>query len=104
MILYNLIIMIQEAAILNIKPNREREFENAFQEASKIIASMPGYVSHGLHKCIEVDRQYLLLVTWQTLEDHTVGFRHSQEYQTWKELLHHFYDPFPTVEHYKQVF
>ena len=96
--------MIQEVAILNIKPNMEQEFENAFKEASKIIASMPGYVSHSLQKCIEVDRQYLLLVNWQTLKAHTVGFRCSQKYQIWKELLHHFYDPFPTVEHYKQVF
>ena len=54
-----------------------------------------------LQKCIEVDNRYLLLVYWQTLEDHTVGFRRSPEYQTWKKLLHHFYDPFPTVEHYR---
>ncbi|VEP12808.1 conserved hypothetical protein [Hyella patelloides LEGE 07179] len=96
--------MIQEVAILKIKPNRNQEFEAAFQEASAIIASMPGYISHSLQKCIEVENQYLLLVNWQTLEDHIVCFRRSQKYQTWKELLHHFYDPFPTVEHYERVF
>jgi heme-degrading monooxygenase HmoA len=39
-------------------------------------------------------------VRWETLEDHTEGFRGSAEYQRWRALLHHFYDPFPVVEHY----
>ena len=93
--------MILEVATLEIKPNLNKEFETAFIEASRIISTMPGYISHDLQKCIEVDNRYLLLVYWQTLEDHTVGFRRSPEYQTWKKLLHHFYDPFPTVEHYR---
>ena len=93
-------MMILEVATLEIKPNLNKEFETAFIEASRIISAMPGYISHDLQKCIEVDNRYLLLVYWQTLEDHTVGFRRSPEYQTWKKLLHHFYDPFPTVEHY----
>ena len=92
--------MILEIARLEIKPNLNREFETAFIEASRIISAMPGYISHDLQKCIEVENRYLLLVHWQTLEAHTLGFRRSPEYQTWKKLLHHFYDPFPTVEHY----
>ncbi len=95
--------MILEVAILKIKPDMNQEFEAAFNQASSIIASMPGYISHDLQKCMELDNQYLLLVNWQSLEDHTVGFRQSAEYQTWKELLHHFYDPFPTVEHYTKI-
>ena len=95
--------MIQEVAILKIKPNLDQEFETAFKEASNIIETMSGYISHSLQKCIEVENQYLLLVEWETLEDHTVGFRQSQQYKTWKELLHHFYDPFPTVEHYQRI-
>jgi heme-degrading monooxygenase HmoA len=95
--------MILEVAILNIKPGMSQQFEIAFAEAAQIIASMKGYISHNLQKCLEVENQYLLLVNWQTIEDHTVGFRQSLEYQTWKKLLHHFYDPFPSVEHYKTV-
>ena len=95
--------MILEVAILEIKPNKNKEFEAAFKRASVIITSMPGYISHSLQKCIEVEDRYLLLVNWQTLEDHTISFRKSQEYQTWKELLHHFYDPFPIVEHYQKI-
>lgn len=92
--------MILEVAILKIKPEKNLEFEAAFEQATTIISSMPGYINHDLKKCIEVDNQYILLVNWQTLDDHEVGFRKSKQYQTWKKLLHHFYDPLPTVEHY----
>ena len=96
--------MILEVAILNVKAGETAAFEAAFAEAQKIIAGMAGYVNHELQKCLEVPNQYILLVRWQTLEDHTVGFRKSAEYQQWKALLHHFYDPFPIVEHYEQIF
>lgn len=95
--------MILEVAILNVKSGQSQSFEEAFQQAQFIIAAMPGYLSHELQKCLEVENQYLLLVKWQTLADHTTGFRQSPEYQEWKSLLHHFYDPFPTVEHYQTV-
>ena len=95
--------MILEAAILQVRPGAEAEFEAAFRQASPIIASMPGYRGHQLQRCLEVADKYLLLVHWETLEDHTVGFRGSPAYQEWRRLLHHFYDPFPTVEHFEQV-
>ncbi|MEY2856925.1 MAG: hypothetical protein RLZZ74_1237 [Cyanobacteriota bacterium] len=95
--------MILEIAVLNIKPGMNQQYEAAFAEASQIISSMNGYLSHDLQKCLEIENQYLLLVNWETIEDHTVGFRQSAEYQIWKKLLHHFYDPFPTVEHYQTV-
>ncbi len=95
--------MILEVAILNIRPGQAQEFEVAFNQASSIIASMPGYVSHQLQKCVEKPDRYILLAYWQTLEAHTIGFRGSAQYQNWKKLLHHFYDPFPTVEHFEMV-
>lgn len=95
--------MILEAVILNIKPGQSADFEAAFQQAAPLIASMKGHIGHELHKCLEVEDKYLLLIHWQTLEDHTVGFRGSPEYQQWRALLHHFYDPFPTVEHFTWV-
>jgi heme-degrading monooxygenase HmoA len=87
-------------ALLNVRVGLEREFEAAFAQASLIIASMPGYISHQLQRCIETSNRYALLVNWTSIEAHTIGFRGSPEYQRWKQLLHHFYDPFPTVEHY----
>jgi heme-degrading monooxygenase HmoA len=95
--------MILEHVILSIKSGQSDGFEAAFREASPIIASMEGYLGHTLHQCIETADQYLLLVQWATLEAHTLGFRGSPEYQTWKALLHGFYEPFPTVEHYREV-
>jgi len=92
--------MVLELAILNVIPGREAEFERAFGGAKGIIASMPGFASLELQKCLERPNRYALLVRWSRLEDHTVGFRQSAEYQRWKQLLHHFYDPFPDVEHY----
>jgi len=96
--------MILEVAILNVKPGQEPEFEAAFCKAQAIISGVAGYVSHQLQHCIEVPGRYLLLVNWKTLEDHTVGFRESAHYQQWRGLLHHFYDPFPEVQHFKMVF
>jgi heme-degrading monooxygenase HmoA len=93
--------VILEVAILDVKPGLAAEFEAAFAVASAIICSMPGYLTHELRRCIETENRYLLLVHWQTLKDHTVGFRQSLEYQEWRALLHHFYDPFPIVEHYE---
>ncbi|MCP4416602.1 MAG: antibiotic biosynthesis monooxygenase [Chloroflexi bacterium] len=95
--------MILEVAILNVKLGQTAAFEAAFAQAQTIIADMPGYVKHELQKCLEIEGQYVLLVRWQTLSDHTIGFRQSAEYQQWKALLHHFYEPFPTVEHYERI-
>lgn len=95
--------MILEHALLTLKVGQSDAFEAAFREASPIIASMEGYLGHTLHKCIETADQYLLLVQWTTLEAHSVGFRDSAAYQTWKTLLHHFYEPFPTVQHYHEI-
>ena len=95
--------MILEVAILDVILGQESEFQAAFANASPIISAMQGYVSHQLQRCVEKQNRYILLVNWETLEDHTVGFRGSEQYQEWKKLLHHFYDPFPTVEHYELI-
>lgn len=99
----NLTSMIKELAVLSVKPGQEAAFEAAFSQAQAIISSMPGYLSHSLSRGIETPNHYLLLVDWETLEDHTLGFRGSAPYQEWKHLLHHFYSPFPTVTHYDPI-
>ncbi|UVI27979.1 antibiotic biosynthesis monooxygenase family protein [Paenibacillus spongiae] len=95
--------MIMELAILHVKPELDDTFVGQFKEASRIIASMKGYVRHELQRCLEREHQYVLLVWWETLEDHVRGFRQSPEYEQWKRLLHHYYEPFPVVEHYEKV-
>ncbi len=90
-----------EVAILNVKAGMSNEFEKAFAEAEGIIAGAQGYLGHELRPCDEHGGQYLFTVHWETIEHHTAGFRGSQAYQKWRELLHHFYAPMPTVEHYR---
>jgi heme-degrading monooxygenase HmoA len=95
--------MILEAALLNVIAGQEIQFEKDFATAGQYISAIKGYIKHSLSKCIEQPNQYLLLVEWETLEDHTVSFRQSARYLEWKKLLHHYYDPFPTVQHYEAV-
>ncbi|MFD0481635.1 antibiotic biosynthesis monooxygenase family protein [Kineococcus sp. GCM10028916] len=95
--------VILEQAVLNVVPGRSAEFEEAFARAKLIISAVPGFQGLTLSSCVERPDTYLLLVRWDTLEDHTEGFRGSVGYQEWRSLLHHFYDPFPLVEHYREV-
>lgn len=95
--------MILEQAILQVKANETTAFEAAMREAQPLISATPGFHRLELRACLETPRQYLLLVWWQAFENHTVDFRQSDRYQTWRALLHHFYDPFPTVEHYSEA-
>ena len=95
--------MILEVAMLSVRAGEGKAFESAFAEAQGIIASMPGYLGHELQRCLEVADRYVLLVRWRSVEDHEVGFRQSPRYPEWKRLLHHFYDPFPVVEHFELV-
>ncbi len=89
--------------MLDIRPGEAPAFEQAFAEAQSILRASPGYQRHELRRCAERESRYLLLVWWDSIESHTEGFRGSPDYQRWKALLHHFYDPFPTVEHYASV-
>lgn len=95
--------MVLEHALLDVVPGEEAAFEEAFAEAKEIISAAAGFRSLRLGRCAESRNRYLLLVEWDSLEDHTVGFRGSPAYQEWRRLLHHFYEPFPEVEHYEPV-
>ncbi|MGW6378160.1 antibiotic biosynthesis monooxygenase family protein [Rhodococcus sp. NPDC055112] len=98
-----MISVIIEHALLNVRPGHESDFEAAFADAKSIISAMPGFEQLTLSRCIEQRGTYLLLVQWEKLEDHVEGFRGSPQYERWRQLLHHFYEPFPLVEHYEPV-
>ena len=95
--------MILEVAILFAKKGEEKQFEKDFEIAGQYISSIQGYLGHSLRKCIEQKNKYILLVDWEKLEDHTISFRQSEHYLEWKKLLHHYYDPFPIVEHFEMI-
>jgi heme-degrading monooxygenase HmoA len=86
--------------VLDVRAGEFERFEQAFRRAEPLIGASAGYQRHELRRCLEKPGRYLLLVWWDSLEAHTKGFRGSPAYQEWKALLHHFYDPFPVVEHY----
>ena len=95
--------MILEHALLDVILGLEVEFEEAFSRAREIISKSPGFISLKIVRGIERPSSYLLLVEWESLEEHTIGFRQSARYAEWRELLHHFYDPFPVVEHFVEI-
>lgn len=92
--------MVTEHALLSVRPGQETEFETAFSRARPLIESTPGFRSLRISRSIESPSTYLLLVEWDSIADHTEGFRGSDRYGPWRHLLHHFYDPFPLVEHF----
>lgn len=81
----------------------EADFETALKGALPLISGSKGFISLEFQRCLEVTGQYLFLIRWETLEDHTVGFRGSAAYQEWRAALHQFYEPMPTVQHYETV-
>ena len=95
--------MVTEHALITVRPGSAAQFERAMGEARAVIGASPGFLGLTLHRGVETPERYLLLVEWATLEAHTEGFRGSPAYSRWRELLHHFYDPFPTVEHFEVV-
>lgn len=95
--------MVLEHPLLPVVPGREDEFEKAFTEAKQIIASSPGFLGLSLSRGVERPSEYLLLVEWESVEAHEVGFRSSPADNRWRALLHEFYEPFPVVSHFALV-
>jgi heme-degrading monooxygenase HmoA len=95
--------MILEAATINVKAEHKPAFENAFAEARNVVSAMPGFIALQLHRCIETDGRFLLLVQWRSVEDHTVGFRQSPQFLRWRELIGPYFAAAPFVEHYDLV-
>lgn len=92
---------VLEVATLDIYAGQEAAFENVLIDAEKIIRTLPGYISHQIKRCLEKRNRYVLLVEWQSLEDHTVGFRESDAYLQWRGLLNQYLMPEPIVQHYQ---
>lgn len=93
--------MILEVAIFDIKQGTQPEFEKQFEKAQLVISQAIGYISHQLQKCLENDKKYMLVVKWQTLEDHIEGFRNSERFTQWRALIGSYFDTPPVVEHFE---
>jgi heme-degrading monooxygenase HmoA len=95
--------MIIEFAQLTIRPGSEKEFEAVFRAAIKVLGGSGGYLSHELRRSMEAPNRYALIVQWQTIEDHTVGFRGSPAFTQWRSLVGPFFESPPAVEHFEAV-
>ena len=95
--------MILEIVKWNIKPNLEERFQEAFTDAQKYLIKSKGYQSHKLLKCIEIKNQYNLLVYWSTLENHTIDFQQSNEYQKYKALMSQYLEEGTILQHYQII-
>lgn len=97
----NDVAMILEHAVLDVREGSGAEYEATFARAKSIIAGSPGFQSLKLERCLEQPDRYVLLVEWDSVEAHEVGFRESPAYEEWRGLLHHFYPSRPTVQHFE---
>lgn len=92
--------MVIEHAELPIIPGKEAEFEAAFEQGHKAIAQSPGYLWARLIRQIENPATYLLLIGWESLGAHMVGFRESGLFQQWRAAVGPFFASPPNVTHY----
>ncbi len=91
--------MILEIAQIAVKPGMESEFEKGVTAAKPLFLRAKGCISMELRRSIEIPSRYRLLVGWETLENHTVDFRGSEDFQSWRGLVSHCFDDIPEVEH-----
>lgn len=92
--------MILEVVIFNMKPGSAADFAAAFPSAEKVISSAKGYVSHTLQPSLDTPDRYILMVKWQTLENHMVDFRGSEKFVEWRAIISPFFAEAPVMEHY----
>lgn len=92
--------MILERAIFAVQPGAEQDFEAAMDRAKDVIAQANGFRSFRLQRGIEQPSTYLLLIEWDTVEDHMQGFRESELFTRWRELIGPYFASAPEVEHY----
>ena len=92
--------MILEMAVLNVKPGTAPAFENALRNARRLIEASDGFQKMEVRPCLETQNRYLLLVWWESVDAHNIGFRQSERYEEWRIALHQYYAPFPIVEHF----
>jgi heme-degrading monooxygenase HmoA len=95
--------MILELATIEIKSKKNAEFEAALMQAQEVLKTSKGYVKHEFKKCIEQENKYIFLITWETLEDHTEGFRKSELFQQWRGFIGSYFDKAPVVQHFTTV-
>jgi heme-degrading monooxygenase HmoA len=91
--------MIHEVASVLIKPGMGEKFEQSFALAVPLFKRAKGYKSIRLERSVEVPLRYLIVIGWETLEDHVIGFRNSDDHRQWRELVGDLFAAPPSVDH-----
>lgn len=96
--------MILELADIRIQPGQQAAFEEAIQRGlTTVISQARGFNGFKVNKGIESPERYILQIFWDTLEDHTVGFRESPLFAQWRAIVGPFFAGPPVVEHFDLV-
>jgi heme-degrading monooxygenase HmoA len=95
--------MILEIAQFDILAGKENLFEEATSSAKKVISQSKGFISIEFQKCVETPTRFLAFIKWETLEDHTVGFRESALFTEWRAILSPFFNSAPVALHYNLI-
>ncbi len=91
--------MVTEIAQIDVKPGMEAEFESGVAKAAPLFKRAKGCTAMRVERSIEKPQRYRLYVDWATLENHTVDFRGSDDFQEWRKLVGHTFAAPPEVEH-----
>jgi heme-degrading monooxygenase HmoA len=91
--------MIHEVATILIRAGTEQQFEQSFAQAVPLFKRAKGCTSLRLERSVEDPLRYLVIVGWETLDDHVVGFRNSADYARWRELVGGYFAGPPSVDH-----
>jgi heme-degrading monooxygenase HmoA len=95
--------MVTEIAQIEVKPGTEKDFEAAVAKAKPLFLRAKGGRGIELHKSVEKPSRYRLFVKWDTVENHTVDFRGSEDFQAWRGLVGQYFASPPEVEHTETV-
>jgi heme-degrading monooxygenase HmoA len=95
--------MVLEIADFTVLPGTEDDFAAAVHEGLAYVSDTPGYRSARLTHSVESPRRFVLLIEWDSVEAHTVGFRESENFTRWRALIGKFFDGNPHVEHFDDV-
>ncbi|MBC7480333.1 MAG: antibiotic biosynthesis monooxygenase [Rhizobacter sp.] len=96
--------MILEIADIRIAPGKQAEFEAAIQHGVETVASKAkGFRGYEVNKGVESPERYILMIYWDTLENHTVDFREGPLFPQWRAIVGPFFAALPSVEHFTLV-
>ena len=95
--------MVVEIAQIDVKPGSEAEFEAGVAKAAPLFKRAKGCRGLSLQRSFEKPSRYRLFIAWDTVENHTVDFRGSADFQEWRKLVGHCFATAPEVEHSREV-